>query len=232
MYVVYICFVNIYYYSIFSLKLMNNFKMFTLNLFRAVINYVRAVPSIDDFETIGHDVFGSEQDPRIKSLREAVQYFRKGTQDGYSKQKPKVAKKGKNIPFEEQDGATEGQKNNETKNECNKESDLVERIALDLDQLDINETVAKVKEQIDLESITVESNIVEAIGKKNALKVKINDMFALNSSLYFRKYQILTQLCNFMKFLYITLFKINFYLLLCRYKLQLLKQKFREIAQL
>merc|ERR1712079_42823 len=114
---------------------------------RAVINYVRAVPS--------NDVFGSEQDPRIKSLREAVQYFRKGTQDGYSKQKPKVAKKGKNIPFEEeQDDATEGQKNNETKNECNKESDLVERIALDLDQLDINETVAKVKEQIDLESIT------------------------------------------------------------------------------
>ena len=150
---------------------MKNFKMFTLNLFPAVINYVRAVPSIDDFETIGHDVFGSEQDPRIKSLREAVQYFRKGTQDGYSKQKPKVAKKGKNIPFEEeQDDATEGQKNNETKNECNKESDLVERIALDLDQLDINETVAKVKEQIDLESITVESNIVEAIGKKNALK--------------------------------------------------------------
>ena len=184
-YVCCICFVNIYinYYSIFSVKLMNNFKMFTLNLFRAVINYVRAVPSIDDFETIGHDVFGSEQDPRIKSLREAVQYFRKGTQDGYSKQKPKVAKKGKNIPFEEQDDATEGQKNNETKNECNKESDLVERIALDLDQLDINETVAKVKEQIDLESITVESNIVEAIGKKNALKVKINDMFALNSSL-------------------------------------------------
>ena len=185
-YVLLILYIN--YYSIFSVKLMNNFKMFTLNLFRAVINYVRAVPSIDDFETIGHDVFGSEQDPRIKSLREAVQYFRKGTQDGYSKQKPKVAKKGKNIPFEEQDDATEGQKNNETKNECNKESDLVERIALDLDQLDINETVAKVKEQIDLESITVESNIVEAIGKKNALKVKINDMFALNSSLYCIKY--------------------------------------------
>ena len=77
--------------------------MFTLNLFHAVINYVRAVPSIDDFETIGHDVFGSEQDPRIKSLREAVQYFRKGTQEGYSKQKPKVAKKGKNIQFEDQD---------------------------------------------------------------------------------------------------------------------------------
>ena len=108
----------LYYIKVFSVKLMNNIncKMFTLNLFHAVINYVRAVPSIDDFETIGHDVFGSEQDPRIKSLREAVQYFRKGTQEGYSKQKPKVAKKGKNIPFEEED-ATEGQKNNETKNE-------------------------------------------------------------------------------------------------------------------
>ena len=83
---------------------------------RAVINYVRAVPSIDDFETIGHDVFGSEQDPRIKSLKESVQYFRKGTQDGYSKQKPKVAKKGKNIQFEDQDQEQDGQKN-ETKNE-------------------------------------------------------------------------------------------------------------------
>ena len=177
--------------------------MFSSNLFHAVINYVRAVPSIDDFETIGHDVFGSEQDPRIKSLREAVQYFRKGTQEGYSKQKPKVAKKGKNIPFEEeQDDATEGKKNNETKNESNKESDLVERIALDLDQLDINETVAKVKEQIDLESITVESNIVEAIGKQHALKIN-HHMLAQNSNCIhtFRKYQLLTHLCNFIKFL-------------------------------
>ena len=94
--------------------------MFTLNLFHAVINYVRAVPSIDDFESISHDVFGSEQDPRIKSLRESVQYFRKGTQDGYSKQKPKVAKKGKNIQFEDQDQEQDGQKN-ETKNERYKE---------------------------------------------------------------------------------------------------------------
>jgi hypothetical protein len=65
------------------------------------------------------------------------------------------------------------QKISETSGSGNKESDLVERIALDLDQLDINEineTVAKVKEQIDLESITVESNIVEAIASGTEVK--------------------------------------------------------------
>ena len=67
---------------------------------RAVINYVRAVPSIDDYETLGQDIFGSEQDSRIRHLKDAVQYFHKGTKDGYSKQKPKPSKKGKNIPFE------------------------------------------------------------------------------------------------------------------------------------
>ena len=32
---------------------------------------------------------------------------------------------------------------------CSSDTDLVERIALDLDQIDLNEAVAKVKEQID-----------------------------------------------------------------------------------
>ena len=90
---------------------------------------------------LGQDIFGlsDQNDHRIKQLKEAVQYFHKGTQEGYSKQKPKVSKKAKNIPFEDQ-------QKNDTKQG---ESDLVERIALDLDELDLNEAVAKVKEQID-----------------------------------------------------------------------------------
>ena len=40
------------------------------------------------------------------------------------------------------------------------DTDLVERIALDLDQIDLNEAVAKVKEQID-------SNVSFSISRKN-----------------------------------------------------------------
>ncbi len=42
---------------------------------RAVVNYVRALPSIDDFDKIGNDVFGSDKDPRIRKLRESVKYY-------------------------------------------------------------------------------------------------------------------------------------------------------------
>ena len=45
---------------------------------RAVVNYVRALPSIDEHDTIANDVFGNEKDPRVKKLKESVKYFLKG----------------------------------------------------------------------------------------------------------------------------------------------------------
>ena len=44
---------------------------------------------------------------------------------------------------------------------CSSDTDLVERIALDLDQIDLNEAVAKVKEQID-------SNVSFSISRKKS----------------------------------------------------------------
>ena len=46
---------------------------------RAVVNYVRALPSIEDHDTIANDVFGNEKDPRVKKMKESVKYFHKGT---------------------------------------------------------------------------------------------------------------------------------------------------------
>lgn len=112
---------------------------------RAVVNYVRALPSVEDYESIAKDIFGSDKDPRIKKLRAAVKYFYKGTKEGYSKQKS--AKKSKQgLQSETIKLASE---QDEKKLQSKAESDLVERIALDLDQLDLNEAVAKVKQELD-----------------------------------------------------------------------------------
>ena len=45
---------------------------------RAVVNYIRALPSIEDHDIIANDVFGNEKDPRVKKLKESVKYFHKG----------------------------------------------------------------------------------------------------------------------------------------------------------
>ena len=46
---------------------------------RAVVNYVRALPNIDDIEAICKDVFDCpEKDPKVKKLRESLRYFHKG----------------------------------------------------------------------------------------------------------------------------------------------------------
>ena len=55
---------------------------------RAVINYIRALPTIDDYETLGRDVFGDSKDPRIVRLRQSVKYYLYGSKEGYVKQRP------------------------------------------------------------------------------------------------------------------------------------------------
>ena len=48
-------------------------------MIQAVINYVRALPNIDDIEAICKDVFDyPEKDPKVKKLRESLRYFHKG----------------------------------------------------------------------------------------------------------------------------------------------------------
>jgi len=121
---------------------------------RAVVNYVRALPSIEDHDTIANDVFGTQKDPRVKKMKDSVKYFHKGTKEGHVKQKmPKKAGTIKPNQDDEKSSPTkssEGQSDNgdqKSKKE-QKEADLVERIALDLDQLDLDETVEKVKQEL------------------------------------------------------------------------------------
>lgn len=135
---------------------------------RAVVNYIRALPSIEDFEKIGSDVFGSPKDPRIKKIRDSLKYYQSGTRDGYAKLKPTIAaakkKPGDNIKMASEENsnqattssgeepaasAAQNGKKDRTKKKKKKEvgattttANLVERIALDLDELDIQELVS------------------------------------------------------------------------------------------
>ena len=53
---------------------------------KAVINYIRALPSVDDYDVIAKDVFGTDgSDPRVSCLKESVKYYLQGTKEGYSK---------------------------------------------------------------------------------------------------------------------------------------------------
>jgi len=119
---------------------------------RAVVNYVRALPTTEDHDTIANDVFGNEKDPRVKKLKESVKYFHKGTKEGHVKQKvPKKAGTIKPNSSEEKSAKSEGDDQTKSKKE-QKEADLVERIALDLDQLDLDETVEKMKQELNDDS--------------------------------------------------------------------------------
>ena len=51
------------------------FKIGFDRVIRAVINYIRALPSIDDYEILGRDVFGDAKDPRVSRLRQSVKYY-------------------------------------------------------------------------------------------------------------------------------------------------------------
>ena len=148
---------------------------------RAVVNYVRAIDSVDDYETIGSDVFGSTTDPRVEKLKEAVTYFYLGTKEGYSNQKSAKGKKGKKdsvikLASEKNEGKS---KNGDT---SKKEADLVERIALDLDQLDLSEVAAQAKE-VQEEKDEREQNDIEADGEADDQHQQISVVQALASGL-------------------------------------------------
>ena len=111
---------------------------------RAVVNYVRALPSIEDYSVIAKDVFGEEKnDARVKLLKESVQYFDRGTKDGHANDRQNKNQSGKKEHKPNQNISTP---DDETRHET-KETDLVERIALDLDKLDLS----------------VESDLVQAV---------------------------------------------------------------------
>ena len=149
----FLCFCQLFVY-IFSGKYKIGFE----RVIRAVVNYVRALPSVEDHEAIAKDVFGPDLAGKFKlKLRDAVKYFHRGTREGHVK--PKHSKKAKNDTIKL---ASEEKQQNNSSNK--KESDLVERIALDLDQLDLSETVEKVKQELNQEEHTTQSlDLVQAL---------------------------------------------------------------------
>ena len=52
---------------------------------RAVASYVRELPSIDNLDAVGVQVFNSANDGRVARFKQAVQYFLNGTRDQYGR---------------------------------------------------------------------------------------------------------------------------------------------------
>ena len=60
---------------------------------RAVVNYIRTLVNIDDVQALGVEIFGSLDDIRVGKLKEVVDYYNAGSEDGYKKCKPVKNKK-------------------------------------------------------------------------------------------------------------------------------------------
>ena len=147
------------------------------------MNYVRALPSIDDFDKIAADVFGPEKEAKIRKLRDSVKYYQSGARDGYAKLKPTIAaakkKVGDNIKMacEEngdndasaslqlQNGKKEKAKKKQKKKDSagSMEANLVERIALDLDELDLSDVSELVNNSGSDEDKAKKSSVVQAL---------------------------------------------------------------------
>jgi hypothetical protein len=148
---------------------------------RCVVNYIRALSKIDDYERICNDVFGFPDDPRLTQLKASLLYYHSASEDGYATHKPAVAKAaaGKKKKHQlmqshiklaselEADPQAQGQQKQQQQQEdkvvangfstkkTKKDkasaktssasaaaNDLVERIALDLDKLDLTEALS------------------------------------------------------------------------------------------
>lgn len=76
-------------------------------IIRAVVNYVRTLQTIDDLDSLGSEIFGSSEDERVVKLKEVVEYYNSGTEDGYKKFKPSRKKKKEGIKVEKLASETE-----------------------------------------------------------------------------------------------------------------------------
>ena len=72
-------------------------KVSTEAVIRAVVNYVRTLVNVDDIEALGAEIFGSSTDVRIGKLKEVVDYYNSGSEDGYKNFKPSKKKKKDSI---------------------------------------------------------------------------------------------------------------------------------------
>ena len=60
---------------------------------RAVVNYVRTLVNVDDVAALGAEIFGSEDDERVEKIKEVVEFYNSGSEEGYKNFKPNKKKK-------------------------------------------------------------------------------------------------------------------------------------------
>ena len=127
---------------------------------------------VDDYERICGDVFGTADDPRLRRLKASLAYYQSASEDGYAKNKPALAaskggkkkkqqsqshiklasemdpdpRQSQSAAAMSQEGKSSSKKEKEasapSKSSMTTANDLVERIALDLDQLDLSEAIS------------------------------------------------------------------------------------------
>jgi len=83
---------------------------------RAVVDYVRSLQTVDDVEALGTQIFGSATDPRMKKLKDVVEYYNNGTEDGYKKFVPSRRKKREGIKLASDTVELEGESRQAYKN--------------------------------------------------------------------------------------------------------------------
>lgn len=66
-------------------------------IIRGVVDYVRSLQTVEDVVALGTQIFGSENDFRVKKLKDVVEYYNNGTEDGYKKFVPNKRKRREGI---------------------------------------------------------------------------------------------------------------------------------------
>ena len=123
------------------------------------------MPKIDDYDQLGVDVFGNANDSRVRKLKASVQYYTSCTQEGHQKTKAKNTTKRKKLPsiklpseqetphLDKSDNDETPPENQETNSDHipskDRHADLVERIALDLDHLELSEAISAATKAIE-----------------------------------------------------------------------------------
>jgi hypothetical protein len=81
----------------------------TVRIIRGVVDYVRSLQTVDDVPALGADIFGSREDPRVKKLKDVVEYYNSGTEEGYRKFIPSRRKKREGIKLASETPEQEGE---------------------------------------------------------------------------------------------------------------------------
>ena len=113
---------------------------------RAVVNYIRTLVNIDDVQALGVEIFGSPDDGRVGKLKEVVEYYNAGTEDGYKNYKPAKKKKKSAIKVSPlQNNANVSHEKDDENNDLSEETEKTAERLANLVLADDKETKVKVE---------------------------------------------------------------------------------------